>query len=109
MVVKVYYYGRRHRTKALGEYDTATRKMTVYKGSVVSESIARFKRTEEIKRLRDQYTNSDGILLEDVTFDSPSTATVFVSGYSVNGLMAWHVEKKKSLKAALQNIYNYSL
>ena len=100
--MKIFYIGRKYRTNALGEYDMDTGKVTVFKGSIVSESIAKFKSTEIVKRLRDQYVNEEGILLQDITFNSPSTAAMFVSGYSANGLLTWHVEKHKTLKALLQ-------
>lgn len=102
MVMKVFYFGRRYRTRATGEYDTDTGKLTVYKGSIVSESIAQFPRREAIKALRDRYTDINGNLQQDVTFDSPSAAIKFVSGYSANGLTSWHVGKHKPLKAILQ-------
>ena len=102
MVLKVFYNGRKRRTQASGEYDTETKKVKVYKDSIVSESVAQFKKTETIKRLRDLYTDTEGVLLQDVTFNSPSTAAMFVSGYSANGLIAWHVEKHKTLKAFLK-------
>lgn len=101
MVMSVFYVGRRHRTRATGEYDTNTGKVTVYKGSVVSETIAQFPKTEAIKALRERYTDDKGNLLQNITFDSPSAAAMFVSGYSANGLLAWHVEKHKTLKMAL--------
>ena len=102
MVVKVFYSGRKHRTEATGEYDTDTGELTVFEGSVVSESIAKFSRTENIKDLRRQHTDDKGVLLHNLTFDSPSAAAVFVSGYSANGLIVWHVERHKTLKSLLQ-------
>ena len=102
MLIKVSYLGRMHRTRAVGEYDSNTGKVTVLKGSVVSETIAQFKETETIRLLRNKYTDEEGILLQDVVFNSPSSAAAFVSGYSVNGLTAWHVEKHKTLKRYLQ-------
>ena len=53
--MKVFYSGRKHRTQAKGEYNTDTGKVTVFKGTIVSESIAQFKRTESISDLRKQY------------------------------------------------------
>ena len=102
--MRVFYIGRTHRTNAVGDYDINTGKTTVCKGSIVSESIAQFKKTEVVKRLRDQYVNEEGILLQDITFNSPSTAAMFVAGYSANGLTAWHVEKHKPLKTFLQEL-----
>ncbi|MCR5811577.1 MAG: DUF4357 domain-containing protein [Lachnospiraceae bacterium] len=102
MIIKVYYVGRRYRTKAFGEYDTDTGHITVLKGSVISESITQFSGTKKVIKLRNQFTNEEGVLLRDMTFKSPTTAAKFVSGGSVNGLIAWHDGNKKTLKAILQ-------
>ena len=109
MILKVFYKGRIYRTRASGEYDTDTKEVKVYKGSVVSNSIAQFKGAETIKRLRDQYINTEGVLLQDVTFKSPSQAAKFVSGFSTNGLLSWHVENHKVLKTVLQEMENEDL
>ncbi len=102
MVINVFYVGRKYRTNATGEYNTDTGEVTVFKGSIVSETIRHFRRTEEIKVLRDKYTDANGTLMQDITFNSPSASATFVSGYSVSGLHAWHVEKHKTLKTYLQ-------
>lgn len=99
--MKVFYKGRTNRTEAFGEYDKATGKLRVLKGSIVSENVAQFKRTEEIKKLRTQYIDNNGVLLQDKEFSSASTAAAFVVGYSADGLIAWHVEKHLTLKRFL--------
>ena len=45
--------------------------------------------SETIRRMRDQYTDDIGLVLEDVRFDSPSAAGQFVTGRSCNGWLAW--------------------
>lgn len=102
MVIDVFYIGRKHRTNAVGVYNTDTGKVTVFQGSIVSESIAQFPRSETIKKFRDEYTNEKGIVLQNITFNSPSLAAMFVCGFSINGLLGWHVEKNKNLKTLLQ-------
>ena len=102
--MRVFYVGRKYRTNAVGEYDTHTGRVTVLKGSVVSESIAAFKNTETVKKLREQYVNEEGTLMQDVIFNSPSSAAMFVTGYSADGLLTWHVEKHKTLKTFLQEL-----
>ena len=104
--MEVYYYGRRHRTHAVGEYNTEDGSLIVKKGSVVSESVAEFAKKNLVINLRKQYTNNDGIVIEDVKFNSPSSAAAFVAGYSVNGLTAWHVKKCFSLKKYLEESKN---
>ena len=41
---------------------------------------------------------SNGILLEDMLFSSPSAAAKFLIGQSTNGLMAWKTESGTTLK-----------
>ena len=100
--MEVYYFGRRHRTRAVGEYNTKDGSLVVKKGTVVSESVAEFSKKDLVMKLRKQYTNNDGIVIEDVKFNSPSRAAMFVAGYSVNGRTAWHVKKKYNLKNYLE-------
>lgn len=44
---------------------------------------------ESVRQLRDQHTDDTGLVLEDVRFDSPSSAGCFVTGGSCNGWEAW--------------------
>lgn len=98
MLVEVFYCGRKHRTNAHGVYNPETNKLTVYKGSIVSESVRQFSQTSRIKELREQYTDKNGLVLQDISLDSPSMAASFVTGYSIDGLSAWHIDKHKTLK-----------
>mgnify|MGYP004713274921 CR=1 FL=1 len=63
--------------------------------------MAEFKNTELILNLRSKYVDKNGVLMQDVEFESASAAASFVAGYSANGLIAWHVEKHVRLKDAL--------
>jgi hypothetical protein len=55
--------------------------------------------SEKMKELRkNTKVNSDYELLEDVMFNSPSSAAVFVTGKSTNGLVAWKTADGKTLK-----------
>lgn len=49
------------------------------------------------------YVDSEGNILRDCEFSSPSTAAQFVTGRSTNGYEAWKVEKKISLGKYLEN------
>lgn len=98
----VFILGRKNRTNAKGTYTPETGELIVKKGSVVSENIAEFKATSKIQELRNKYTDDNGIVQKDVTFQSASFAAAFVAGYSANGLLAWHVEKHVTLKDAIR-------
>lgn len=101
--MEVFYKGRRHRTIATGEYDSASGRLIVKKGSIVSESIASFKGAATVKKLRLENVDANGRLKTDLQFLSPSAAAAFVAGYSANGLTAWHVGKHKTLRNYLMN------
>lgn len=94
----VFILGRKNRTNAEGIYNPETGELIVKKGSIVSENVAKFNAAQKIRDLRNRYTDDNGIVLEDLTFQSASSAASFVAGYSANGLLAWHVEKHVSLK-----------
>ena len=100
--MKVFYNGRKNRTKAVGEYDVQSGSLTGKKGSVESEKVAEYKNTQTILALREKYTDTNGVLLQDLKFDSASAAASFVAGYSASGMVAWHVDKNVKLKDALQ-------
>ncbi len=99
----VTYKGRKHRTDAVGEYDPESGKLIVKKGSIVSESIASFPGALSVKKMRQDNLDADGRLKEDLLFSTPSAAAAFVTGYSANGLLSWHVEKHKTLRDFLKN------
>jgi len=100
--MKVFYNGRKNRTKAIGDYDINSGSLTVKKGTIVSETVAEYKNSSTIKSLREAYTDENGVLQEDLKFNSASAAASFVAGYSASGMVAWHVDKHITLKAALQ-------
>ncbi|SHN48428.1 protein of unknown function [Butyrivibrio hungatei DSM 14810] len=96
-MLKLFIWGRTHRTNATAKYDVNTGEVKVLKGTVVSEDVKDFTHKEEIKALRLAVTNESGELLKDVEFSNPTAAAQFVCGYSVSGPIAWHVEKHKNL------------
>lgn len=98
MPIEVFYEGRIYRTNAKGTYDPDTGELTVIKGSIVSETVKQFQKTSLINKLREQYTDENGVLLQSITFDNPSLAASFVSGYSSNGLLTWHIDKHRTLR-----------
>ena len=53
---------------------------------------------ESASQLRDKYTDDTGLVLEDVRFDSPSSAGSFVTGGSCNGWEAWKTTDGRSVR-----------
>ena len=49
------------------------------------------------------FVNDRGIVIKDCVFSGASTAAQFVTGQSTNGLLAWHIDQKTSLKKWLGN------
>lgn len=101
--MEVFYKGRKNRTKAYGEYNVSNGSLTVKKGSLVSETVATFKGAATVIELRKKHTDENGVLVQDLMFDSASAAASFVAGYSVSGMLAWHVDKHVTLKDTLEN------
>ena len=48
-----------------------------------------------------EYVDGDGNIIKDCEFKSPSTAAQFVTGTSINGMLAWKTKDGKSLKASV--------
>jgi len=87
---------------AEGNYENG--KVTVLKGSRIFLSNAEYMNAESsVFVLREDRTlvDADGVVLRDITFESPTTAAIFVTGRSVNGYIAWRPDDKMSLKAYL--------
>ena len=98
--MKVYLIRERSGIKASGEFDLATRAVTVLKGSVLSASIAhteKFRGTKSIEKSREGVLKGC-VLQKDVAFKSASTAANFVTGSSTNGLIAWKNKDGKTIK-----------
>lgn len=101
--MKLYITQRNSKVSAVGEYDPATKVMTVLKGSVVSEDVAhseKFRGGKTIEKNRSS-TVKDGVLAKDITFKSSSTAANFVTGRSSNGLIVWKDKSGRTLKVIL--------
>lgn len=95
----IYMKSKNDKYLAKAKYDVDTKKTIVLKGSRVSEDIAhsqKFRGTRKLERLRSLYV-IDNIVQEDVLFNSSSTAAVFVSGRSKNGLCTWITDKGQKL------------
>lgn len=103
--MRVYLIRKDKGIDAKGEYDFETKKLTVFKGSRVSQDIARtktFRGTRSIEKTR-QGTVKNCIVQKNVDFTSSSTAANFVTGTSTNGLQAWRDEQGHTLQTILND------
>lgn len=107
--MKVYIIRERSGIKAKGEYDPATRSLTVLRGSVLSATIAyteKFRGAKSIEKSRAGVLK-ENVLQKDVAFKSASTAANFVTGTSTNGLTAWKDKEGKSIKEYITEAEGY--
>lgn len=88
---------------ATGEYDSASKELTVKKGSVVSPDVhttGKFRSANSVLKYREQHC--DGVTVKtDVVFKSASTAANFVTGRSTNGLITWKNSDGQALKTLI--------
>ena len=99
--MKLYLQRNKAGVNATAEYDETSGKLTVLKGSKVSERIAyteKFRGAKSIEAARSGLIEN-GVLLEDKVFKSALTAANFVTGSSTNGLIAWKDTNGNTLKA----------
>lgn len=99
--MKVFLKSRSGNYEAIGEYFVETKKLIVKAGSRVSESVSegKFRGAKSVLNLRNSGCLKDGILIQDIEFNSPSTAANFITGTSTNGMLAWKDIDGKSLKS----------
>ena len=103
MNVRIFAKTRDGVAKAEGIYNGDT--TVVLAGGKVRNKVAESVRgkTTVNRYLEDpDYVSKDGIVLKDCTFDSPSTAAVFVTGNASNGYRVWKIEDGKSLDEYLK-------
>lgn len=101
--MKVFLVRSKGGISAVGDYNTETKELVVFKGSIVSETISytnRFRGATSINKRREVYVR-DRMVIKDVSFRSASTAANFVTGSSTNGLTAWKTESGMKLKDAV--------
>ena len=62
-----------------------------------------FKMNKKVEFMRkdNNFVDKNGKILQDIIFDNVTQAAQFVCGYSVSGLLSWHVEKHTNLKKYL--------
>lgn len=102
--MEIYMKTKTGRYDALAEYDIDTKITTVKKGSLVSPTVAqKFHGSRLVNKKRDAFVK-DRILMQDLTFKSPSTAANFVGGNSHNGYDDWSTADGLSLRKHLESI-----
>lgn len=107
MEINIYLTARNGNYDAKAVYEDG--EIKVLKGSKIRMTFAEHIRGgRTVKKLREDSSvvTSEGVTLQDCYFTSPSTAAQFVMGSSTNGWRAWHVDRKTTLKAYLENTNN---
>jgi len=102
----LYLIRKKNNVSATGEYDPASKRLTVFKGSRVSDSISyteKFRGAGTIEKNRTK-TVKDSVVVEDISFKSASTAANFVTGSSTNGLIAWKDDNGRNLKEITKEV-----
>ena len=100
--------GRGRTYNAIGLFDGKT--LIVKKGSLISDTVSE-KMNSSILKLRNDSSlvSKQNILLRDITFDSPSAAASFVTGFTSNGLIKWRDSDKRILKSLQLNKHKYNI
>ena len=104
--MKVYIKRIKSQIDAVGEYDLTSNQLTVLKGSIVSIGVRhseKFNGGKIIEKMRMENTKNR-IVIKDITFKSPSSASNFVTGQSSNGWIEWKDEKGRKLKDAVKEL-----
>lgn len=103
MKVNIQLKRRDGKAEAKGVFEDG--KVTVKKGSVIKlETTSKFKGFSAAleKRNDTSLVDKNGLVKKDVTFNSPSTAGVFVLGSSVNGWATWKTSEGKKLSEVVK-------
>ena len=97
-MMKLYLNSKTDAHSAIAEYDGVS--VTVLKGSKINLAVKYPQLPKYILNQRndDNLVSSTGIVLRDVTFNSPTAAAQFVTGRSTNGYIAWRPNNNMSLK-----------
>lgn len=94
--MKIYMKSNRIPYDAVGEM--SGKKVTVLKGSKIHL---------KCKEYINYPVSPDGTLLEDIPFDSPSTAAKFVCGRSANGWVEWRLDNGEAIQTIRDNLAFY--
>ena len=96
--MKLFYESKKRKFSAEANY--IENKVTVLRGSIISEKVDNFRISKVALNIRKDknIVNSKYMLLKDADFKSLSTAAQFVSGASVNGLKVWKDKNGEPIK-----------
>ena len=99
--MKIYLNSKNNSHSAIAEYSDGIVK--VLAGSKINTVMSYPKMpVEVVSRRKDKaLVSDDGLVLKDVSFNSPTAAAQFVTGRSSNGYISWRPDNKMSLKEYL--------
>lgn len=98
--MEVFLKSRKGFYKASGIYNEEKHTLTVLKGSQVSKNISEgtFRSSKTILKHRLEVCDDQGIVIDDICFNSASSAANFITGVSTNGLVTWKNKDGRCLK-----------
>ena len=96
--MKVILKSKKDTHYAIGDF--TEKGIKILKGSRINVIDSYPKMSDRVREIRKnrKVVDEEGVLLEDVFFNSPSSAAVFVTGRSTNGYISWRIDDKISLK-----------
>ena len=100
--MKIHTKSRDGLYEANGLYENG--KVVVSLGSHINlRNAPKFTPPQSISKLRENrnFVNADGILLQDIAFDSLSKAATFVTGRIANGMIVWKTDDGKYIRYSL--------
>lgn len=100
--MRLFLNSRKGTHSAIAEYDKD--EIVVLEGSKINMKLVYPKMPSHIKEMREDRSvvSSDGKVLTNVVFDTPTSAAQFVTGRSANGYIVWRPDNKMSLKQYLE-------
>ncbi len=105
MRTNIYMLAKHGQFDASGIYEDGM--VTVLPGSRICLNLAEHVRGGKKKTLgyrnNPEYVDESGIVLKECVFKSASTAAQFVSGNTINGLTAWKIKPKVTLKKWIES------
>lgn len=99
--MKLLLKNRNSSYSAVCDYDLKTKKTKILKGSTVSKNVSnsdQFRSRNTIIKTRQKYV-VDGVVMDDVIFNSLSSAANFITGTSTNGFLAWKNNEGESYRS----------
>lgn len=96
--MKVVLKSRRGTHYATGDYEN--NKIILHAGSLINLCLSYEGMSSKLQAMRKDkmLVSPSGMVLKEITFDTPSEAAQFVTGRSTNGYIAWRIDDIISLK-----------